>query len=98
LYPQIIKPKEENGVKLAAASILIEKKPNSISFTDADSKYLIRIVKTESQTLLYLFSEDKSKTQFTLHFSPSKAEYKINNLSEPIEILEEEVIEKIDIE
>jgi hypothetical protein len=95
LYPQIIKPKEENGVKLAAASVLKEKKSNSLSFTDPNSKYLIRIVTTESQTLLYLFSEDKSKHDFQLTIHPSKTQYQIMDLSKPIEILYEEVIEKI---
>lgn len=95
LYPQIVKPKKENGVKLAAASILTEKKPSSISFTDAESKYLIRIVKTESETLLYLFTEDKSKTNYTIHFLPSESEYKMASILEPIEIIEEDLIESI---
>lgn len=98
LYPQIIKPRDENGVKLAAASILIEKKPNSISFTDSESKYLIRVVKAESQHLLYLFSEDKSKHDFRLTIHPSKTQYQITDLSKPIEILEEAVIEQINVE
>lgn len=98
LYPQIIKPIEGNGVKLAAASILKEKKSNSMSFTDSESKYLIRIVKAESQHLLYLFSEDKSKHDFRLTIHPSKTQYQITDLSKPIEILEEGVIEQINIE
>ncbi|MBI5730458.1 MAG: hypothetical protein HY963_04905 [Ignavibacteriales bacterium] len=98
MYPQIIKHKEENGVKLAAASVLKEKKSNSMSFADSDSKYLVRIVKAESQTLLYLFSEDKSKHDFKLIIYPSHTQYRITDLSKPIEILEEETIEKINIE
>jgi hypothetical protein len=52
-------------------------------------------VTTESQTLLYLFSEDKSKHDFQLTIHPSKTQYQIMDLSKPIEILYEEVIEKI---
>jgi hypothetical protein len=95
LYPQISKPHEENGVKLAAASVLKEKKSNSLSFTDSESKFLVRIVKTELQTLLYLFSEDKSKKDFKLTFYPSETNYNITDISKPIEILAEEVIDKI---
>ncbi len=98
LLPQIIKPIEEVGIKLAAASVLKERKSNSMSFADSDSKYLIRIVKTESQTLLYLFSSEKSKKHFKLTFYPSESEYQIKDLSRPIEILEEQVIEKISVE
>lgn len=98
LFPQITKSVEEIGIKLAAASVLKEKKSNSMSFADPDSKYLIRIVKTESQTLLYLFSSEKSKNHFKLTFYPSESEYQITDLSRPIEILEEQVIEKISVE
>lgn len=98
LFPQLTKPIEEIGIKLAAASVLKEKKSNSMSFADAESKYLVRIVKTESQTLLYLFASGNSKKQFKLTFYPSESEYQIEDLSRPIEILEEDVIEKINIE
>lgn len=98
LFPQITRPTEGIGVKLAAASVLKEKKSNSMSFADSDSKYLIRIVKTESQILLYLFTSENSKKHFKLTFYPSESEYQIKDLSRPIEILEEDVIEKIIIE
>ena len=98
LFPQITKPIEENGVKLAAASILKEKKPNSISFIDSKSKYLVRIVKTDSQYLLYLFTEEDAITSFRIRFNPSESVYQINDISQPIEIIEEMHIEDITIE
>ena len=98
LFPQITKPIEENGVKLAAASILKEKKPNSISFIDSESKYLVRIVKTDSQYLLYLFTEEDAITSFRIRFNPSESVYQINDISQPIEIIEEMHIEDITIE
>lgn len=98
LFPQIIKPKEENGVKLAAASILKEKKSNSLSFTDSDSKYLIRIVKTDSRNMLYIFAEDKTKLKHKIKLFPSEVEYQITDMLQPIEIIEEKVIDRIVIE
>jgi hypothetical protein len=98
LYLQISKPQEENGVKLAAASVLKEKKPNSLSFTDSESKYLVRIVKTDSQIQLYLFTTTNKAAGYRIRIYPSEAEYIINDISQPIEILEEKNIEKITIE
>lgn len=98
LYPQLIKTKEENGVKLAAASVLNEKPRNSFSFDDPDSKYLIRIVKTESQHLLYFFSDDNPNHNLRITIYPSQTEYHISDLSKPIEILDEHFIEKITIQ
>jgi hypothetical protein len=97
LYPQIAKPIKANGVKLAAASVLTEKPRNSFSFSDKESKYLIRIVKTESHTLLYLFSTEKEKQKAKIKLYPSEAAYIINDLSQPIEITTEETIERIDV-
>lgn len=98
LYPQKPNPVEENGVKLAASSVLVEKPTNSTSYMDSDSKYLIRIIKTGSQTLLYFFSNDATQRNFKLKFIPSGNEYRVADTSQPIEILEEQVIEKIIVE
>jgi hypothetical protein len=98
LLPQITKPIEENGVKLAAASILKEKKSNSMSFTDSESKYLVRIVKTDSQYLLYLFTANDTITSYKIRFNPSESVYQIDDISQPIEIIEEMHIEEITIE
>ncbi|MFA5804588.1 MAG: hypothetical protein WC879_08080 [Melioribacteraceae bacterium] len=98
LLPQISKPIEENGLKLAAASVLKEKKSNSMSFTDSESKYLVRIVKTDSQNLLYLFTEDKTKQKYIIKLFPSEVEYQITDISQPIEIIEEKVIDGIVLE
>lgn len=98
LYQQKSKPIEENGIKLAAASVLTESPRNTFSFVDSESKYLIRIVKTDLQNLLYLFTDDKKKEKFKVKLYPSEAEYNISNTSQPIEILEEKVIDKISIE
>lgn len=89
-----IQTKLINGLMLASI-VQKEKKSNSLSFTDSESKYLIRIVKTELQTLLLLFSEDKSKKDFKLTFYPSKNYYNITYISKPIEILAEATIDKI---
>lgn len=97
LYPSFLIGKKENGQKLAAASILTEKPKKTYSFTDAKSNYLIRIVKTESQVLLYLFLNDKTKTKYHIKINPSEAEYDIYDLSQPIEILEENNIESIEL-
>ncbi|PKL82147.1 MAG: hypothetical protein CVV24_11575 [Ignavibacteriae bacterium HGW-Ignavibacteriae-3] len=98
LFPQISEVNEENGVKLAAASAVLSKQPNSMSFADAESKYLVRIVKTEFDCLLYLFTEDSSISSYKIHLHPSKAAYRINDVSQPIEILEEIKIEEILLE
>lgn len=98
LYQQKPRSIEENGIKLAAASVLTESPRNTFSFVDSESKYLIRIVKTDLQNLLYLFTDNKKKDKYKVKLYPSEAEYNISNTSQPIEILEEKIIDKISIE
>lgn len=98
LHPNIPKPIQKNGINLAAATELTEKPRSAFSFSDPDSKYLVRIIKTDIQNLLYLFTSEKKKDVYRLKFFPSETEYKITDLSQPIEILEEKTIEKILIE
>lgn len=95
LFPQCRKPEGEVKLRLAAASELKEAPRNSASFIDPDSKYLVRIVKNESSSFLYLFSNETVNREIKLRFFPSEKEYRITDISKPIEVANEEKIEKI---
>lgn len=98
LLPQLSKSNEENGVKLAAASVTMTKRPDSMSFIDEEAKYVIRIVKTETDRLLYLFTNDNSVKGYKIQLYPSEAVYQMADVSQPIEISEEDTISEILIE
>lgn len=90
----------ENNVKklrLSAASAKLTQKVNYSSFADSDSNNVIKIIKTGDQTLMYVFSlQSVSKAKVT--FFPSETTYIVENISQPLEILEEKNIEKINVE
>lgn len=98
LFPQDDVHLNEQGIKLAAASASAKQSKLQTSFSDAELNYLIRLVSTNSQLLLYFFTNDKGKKQFRIKFFPSENEYVINDTSIPIEILEESTIQKVVIQ
>ena len=84
-------------LRLSAASAKLTQKVNYSSFADSDSNNVIKIIKTGDQTLMYVFSQHSvSKAKVTL--LPSETTYIVENISQPIEILDERNIEKINVE
>lgn len=98
LYPtKQFNSEGDSKLKLAANSINLRKKTYSCSFSDSTSEHLIKIVNNDAQTFLYLFSLAFTQKAI-ITFYPSQNFYNVEDISKPIEILEETVIEKITIE
>ena len=95
LYPREDVHFVKQGIRLVAASALLKQSKLPTSFSDANHNYLIRLVSTNNQLLLYFFSKDEGKKQYRIKFMPSEKEYFINDSSKPIEILEEKDIQMI---
>jgi len=89
---------QNNGIKLAAASLQQASSKIQSSFSDPDMNYLIRFVNIHSQNLLFFFSKDKKEKQYKIKFYPSENEYEITDITKPIEILEESTIQKVTVE
>ncbi len=89
----------EKQVTLAAATTEAVKQSEAITFTDTNSKFLIRLIERNGKNFLYLFpKEEKASARYKITLYPSQKSYQINNPSEPIEIDEENSIQKILIE
>lgn len=87
----------DTSLRLAAAGMVLEKKSYSKSFKDESTKRMIKIVSNGKKTLLYYFSEKPiQNTKFTL--LPSGATYSMMDTARPIEILDENEIEKVIVE
>ncbi len=95
LFPSVTVQESENGIKLAAASSSMAVNKPSTSFSDEQLNYLIRLVSSGSQSLLYFFTRQESKKQYRIKFFPSEKEYLVDYFSQPIEILDEPEIQKI---
>lgn len=88
-----------NGLRLAAASTTLEKKFDSFSYADKDSKFLVRVTYKDDKNLLYVFPNDEliSCTKCRVKFLPSGTEYEINDFTHPVEIKYEDKVNFISI-
>jgi hypothetical protein len=87
-----------NYLTLAAASAELSKKIETKTFMDANSQYLVRLVCTEDEKKLYIFSKEKCLVDAKLTLFPSEKSYKINPAEASIIIDKTEEVEKISIE
>jgi len=92
-------PHKENKFRLAAASLTLKKKTDSISYADSESKFLIRIIINEEKTVLHLLpnTNDYSNNHYEITLHPSENKYLITDVSVPVEINSESEIEIIDL-
>jgi hypothetical protein len=81
-------------IRLAAASLKLEKKNYSLSFNDDANENAVKIISIDSQMPLYLFSTIVFK-KATITLLPSEINYTVVDASKPIEILKEEQIDKV---
>lgn len=89
----------EKQVTLAAATTIAVKQSEAITFSDINSKFLVRLIEKDKKRFLYLFpKEDKTSYIYKITLYPSKKTYQINGPAEPVEIDGEESIQKILIE
>jgi hypothetical protein len=95
---QPITPNNNNYLTLAAASAELSKKIETKTFMDANSRFLVRLVCTENEKKLYVFSKEKCLEDIKITLFPSEKCYKINPVESSIVIDKTEEIEKISIE
>lgn len=87
-----------NILTLAAASSELSKKIETKTFTDEKSQYLVRLVSTEEEKRLYVFSKAKNFKSARLTLLPSNKSYTVDSLDSSILIDTIENVEKISIE
>ncbi len=101
LYPVVNKNNPGgNSLTLAAASQEIAKKQSeSISYSDENSKYLVRLIRDKDKSILYFFSNTENKNQnLKITFLPTNFVLHIENTSRQIELEITDEIEKIVID
>ncbi len=94
------KPNKSNTLTLAAATKDVAKKMSeSITYSDEDSKYLVRVIKNKNQNILYVFPKNDIEDQkLKITLIPSMSIFQIAGGIKQIEIPPQKVIEKILIE
>ena len=101
LYPVVNKNIHgKKSLTLAAASQEIAaKQSESITYSDENSKYLVRLIRDKEKSILFFFSktEDKDK-KLKITFLPSHEILHIENTSQQIGVSQFDEIEKIMIE
>jgi len=95
---KLITLNNNNYLTLAAASAELSKKIETKTFMDSNSQFLVRIVSTEDEKKLYVFSKEKCLEDVKITLFPSEKCYRINPVESSIVIDKTEEIEKISIE
>jgi hypothetical protein len=99
LYPSLpVGSQPGHILHLAAASPLQTDQPRASTYIDKSSNYMIRINRTDSKMRIYFFSSELNPTVLRITFFPSGETFVINTDSEPLELPEIQVIEKIVLE
>ncbi len=101
LYPVPNKKiNKKNDLTLAAATTDIAyKQSESITYSDENSKYLVRVINNRDKYTLYFFSkEDDPGQKLKITLVPSLDTFHIRNSPQNIEIDKEQSIQKILIE
>ena len=85
ILPQI---RKDDFLRLSAASVSLKKKTDSISFTDQEQSFLIRVISTGEQTKLYLFANEDNQKDYIYNVTlyPTNTFFKIVNPEEPVTI------------
>ncbi|MCL5031124.1 MAG: hypothetical protein M1480_19130 [Bacteroidetes bacterium] len=101
LFPVINKKLQKNNtLTLAAANAdIANKQSESITYSDENSKYLVRLINNKEKNTLYFFSNKENKEQkLKITLVPSNEIIHITNNSQQIEIDQHKYIQKILIE
>ena len=101
LHPVINKNiSKDKTLNLAAANVEeINVQSESITYSDENSKYLVRIISNKEKNTLYFFSKDEDKEQkLKITLIPANEIIHISNNSQQIEIDRHFTIQKIQIE
>ncbi len=102
LYPVIEKAKrskKSEGLVLAADSAELKSQHTSQTFYDEKKEYLVKLVSSESETKIFVFSTSESELKnlkVTLH--PNEKEYFLKDNSNPLEVKESVIAESISLE
>jgi len=102
LYPVIEKSKKgkkDKGLVLATDSAELKTQQTSQTFYDEKKEYSIKLVYSESETKIFVFSTSESELKnlkLTLH--PNEKEYFLKDNSNPLEVNENITAESILLE
>jgi hypothetical protein len=102
LYPVVEKPKrkKKSGESvLTADSAELKSQHTSQTFSDEKKQYLIKLVSSESETKIFVFSTSESElknVKLTLH--PKEKEFFLKDNSTPLEVNESVTAESISLE
>jgi len=102
LYPLVEKTKrrkKSEGLVLAADSAELKSQHTSQTFSDEKKQYLIKLVSSESETKIFVFSTSESELKnikLTIH--PKEKEYFLKDNSNPLEVNESVTAESISLQ
>ncbi len=92
------KKRDSGMITLAAESATMEKGVTAKTFFDENKEYLVRVLKFESSTKIYIFSiTDNILHDFTISLYPTGHVFSREDNLEPIEFNERIDVEKIDV-
>ncbi len=91
---------KENSPLLAAATVeFANKKSESITYVDEESKYLIRLLNDDNKNTLFFFSKSENTIhKYKLTLLPSNESYHISSPTQMIEMDSAQIVQKILIE
>ncbi len=101
LSPVLNKNNSVNKIPTLAAATRAEvtKKSESITFTDENQKYMIRLITGNSKSILYFFPKiENEKQRIKLTLVPSNETFHVESKALEIEINNQSVVEKVFIE
>ncbi|MDO8550672.1 MAG: hypothetical protein Q7S39_11060 [Ignavibacteria bacterium] len=102
LYPAVEKKnkqKRKDKLVLAADSAELKSQHTSQTFSDEKKQYLVKLINSDSNTKIFVFSTSESELKnlkLTLH--PKEKEYLLKDNSNPLEVNEDITAESISLE
>lgn len=102
LYPVIEKSKRkksDRGLVLAADSAELKQQQASQTFSDDKKEYLIKLISSESETKIFVFSTSEHELKnIRIKLHPNEKEYFLKDSSNPLEVNETVNAESISLE
>lgn len=99
LYPKEIKVNKNIVYRLSAASLDLNKKTETITFIDKDSRFLVKLLRREGKSSLYVFDVNHNlnrKVRITIY--PTMETYLMENLHFPLEFNDLSEVDMIHLE
>jgi hypothetical protein len=94
----ILKPQNQNGSRMAAATKELIPKTTTKTFVDSDKDYLIKVLNYGNETKIFVFStKDEEVKNFDIVIEPQNLKYHFEDNSEPLIINQSVDAEKIQL-